>query len=152
MSSQCKMYLIPSRLRMRKMLIFSALACMVRPTNAVIWVYLIGYLLWTVRFHRRVAVAILSEALAVGYVVIPLFLTRSSPDLKNVRARISIYSGHPLLQETNIHTPQFSSCKPFSCFSFLWFQSLALLPHSSSAHPLHNCTALCSSRHLVRRA
>ena len=54
---------------MRKMLIFSALACMIRPTNAVIWVYLFGNLFWAVRFYRRIVLAILAEAVTVGYVV-----------------------------------------------------------------------------------
>jgi phosphatidylinositol glycan class B len=76
---------------MRKMLIFSALACMIRPTNAVIWVYLFGNLFWAVRSHMRIAVAIFSEALTVAYVV-KLFIYCSLPSLQNGRARIPIYS------------------------------------------------------------
>jgi len=48
---------------------------MIRPTNAVIWVYLYGNLFWAVRFYRRIAFAIFSEALIVGTVALAtLFL------------------------------------------------------------------------------
>ena len=51
------------------MLVFSALACMIRPINAVIWLYLFGNLFWALRFYRRIASVIFSEALTVGYVL-----------------------------------------------------------------------------------
>lgn len=53
---------------MRKMLIFSSLACVIRPTNAVIWVYLFANLFWAIRSHKRIVVMIFFEALIVGYV------------------------------------------------------------------------------------
>ncbi|KAF9484713.1 glycosyltransferase family 22 protein [Pholiota conissans] len=37
-----------------KLIIFSALACIIRSTNAVIWLYLYANLLWSVRQHRRI--------------------------------------------------------------------------------------------------
>ncbi|TFK42364.1 Alg9-like mannosyltransferase family-domain-containing protein [Crucibulum laeve] len=55
-----------NRSRLRKTLIFSALACMVRPTNAIIWVFLYGKLLWGYRSHKKLAVTLLLEALVVG--------------------------------------------------------------------------------------
>ena len=59
---------------MRKLLIFSALACMVRPTNTVIWVYLFGNLLWAARSHGRTTVAILTEAMTIGCVILPFII------------------------------------------------------------------------------
>ncbi|KAF9053067.1 glycosyltransferase family 22 protein [Panaeolus papilionaceus] len=54
------------RSKLRKMIIFSALAMAVRPTNAVIWLFLYGNLLWSVRLHHRVILNIVKDILYVG--------------------------------------------------------------------------------------
>lgn len=54
------------------MLLFAALACMVRPTNAVIWVYLLSNILWSTRHHRRVSLALINDIVSFGCVSLPL--------------------------------------------------------------------------------
>lgn len=48
-------------------MVFAALACMIRPTNAIIWVFLFGNVLWALRLHRRALSAVVYEAVAIGY-------------------------------------------------------------------------------------
>ncbi|KAI0309180.1 glycosyltransferase family 22 protein [Amylostereum chailletii] len=55
-----------SRSHLRRMLIFAALACSVRTTNAVLWIYLVPVLLWRLRAHRRHLVAVILDASFIG--------------------------------------------------------------------------------------
>lgn len=57
------------RQRLWKTLIFSALACLIRPTNAVIWVFLYFRLAWSLRRYPRILGKMLSDASLVAYVV-----------------------------------------------------------------------------------
>ncbi|KAJ6502310.1 glycosyltransferase family 22 protein [Mycena sanguinolenta] len=54
------------RSRVRLTLVFAALACAVRATNAVIWTYLVGYLLWQIRSSRRSLIATIQDASLIG--------------------------------------------------------------------------------------
>lgn len=45
------------------MIVFSALACVIRPTNAVIWIFLYSNLLWSIRHHWRILLAIVKDIL-----------------------------------------------------------------------------------------
>ncbi|CAK5277612.1 unnamed protein product [Mycena citricolor] len=54
------------RTALLRLFLFAALACAVRPTNAIIWVYLIGTLLWRVRHSTRSVVTVVSTGLVVG--------------------------------------------------------------------------------------
>ncbi|KAJ6630591.1 glycosyltransferase family 22 protein [Mycena sp. CBHHK59/15] len=58
------------RSRVRKTLGFAALACAIRPTNAVIWVYLIGLLFWTMRLSRRSLLAVIQDGIAISAVTL----------------------------------------------------------------------------------
>jgi len=49
------------------MTLFSALACMIRPINAVIWVFLYANLLWALRHHRRIITTIGIQVVFVAY-------------------------------------------------------------------------------------
>ncbi|KAF8891237.1 glycosyltransferase family 22 protein [Infundibulicybe gibba] len=62
-SSRSSSHLI-SRLRIT--IICSALACMVRPTNAVIWIYSYAKLAWFLRSSRRTLLAFVSDILTIG--------------------------------------------------------------------------------------
>ncbi|KAF8350508.1 hypothetical protein F5887DRAFT_303621 [Amanita rubescens] len=48
------------------MFLFIALACMVRPLNAIIWVYLISKLIWILLPHPRLVKVVVQDALIVG--------------------------------------------------------------------------------------
>ena len=55
-----------SRQDIRRFLATAALACAVRPTNAVLWVYMAALLLWRLRQQPRHLVVLLLHAAAVG--------------------------------------------------------------------------------------
>lgn len=57
-----------SRPRLRKLIIFSALACMARPTNAVIWVFLYSKLFWAFRAYWRITIAVAMDMAVIGLV------------------------------------------------------------------------------------
>ena len=52
--------------RLRDTVLFSALACMIRPTNAIIWVFLYAKLLWSYKGHPKLALAFLRQLLVIG--------------------------------------------------------------------------------------
>ncbi|KAF7323124.1 Mannosyltransferase [Mycena chlorophos] len=54
------------RSQLKQTLWFAALACAIRPTNAVIWVYLVVYLLWQSRTSTKTLVAIVTDGLAAA--------------------------------------------------------------------------------------
>lgn len=68
---------------MRITLIFAALACMIRPTNAIIWVYLFGNVFWALRSHRRTVSAVLYEAVIIGY-VLTFDLETTTTDIRDI--------------------------------------------------------------------
>lgn len=51
-----------------KALFLAALACAIRPTNAVIWTYMFAWLLWTVRRQSRNILYVVANAIAIGCV------------------------------------------------------------------------------------
>ncbi|KAF8965276.1 glycosyltransferase family 22 protein [Flammula alnicola] len=65
-SSKLSPQLIFNRPKLMKMIVFSALACMIRPTNAVIWVFLYANLFWAIRRHRRIVFAFGKAMFAIG--------------------------------------------------------------------------------------
>lgn len=48
------------------MFLFIALACMVRPINAIVWVYLILKLIWILRPYPRLVKFVVQDALIAG--------------------------------------------------------------------------------------
>lgn len=52
------------------MIAFSALACMIRPTNAVIWVFLYANLFWAIHRHKRVFLMIARDLVCAGFVLL----------------------------------------------------------------------------------
>ncbi|KZT71275.1 glycosyltransferase family 22 protein [Daedalea quercina L-15889] len=59
----------PKRQDIRRFLATAALACAVRPTNAVLWVYMAALLLWRLRQQPRHLVVLLLNAAAIGVLV-----------------------------------------------------------------------------------
>jgi phosphatidylinositol glycan class B len=55
------------RRTVRRTLIFAAFACVIRPTNVVIWVYLFPVLLWRLRHHVAIIQGISVDAASIGY-------------------------------------------------------------------------------------
>ncbi|KAF5358067.1 hypothetical protein D9756_001353 [Leucocoprinus leucothites] len=77
-SSKLSPQVLYNRQRLRKTLIFSALACMIRPTNAVIWVFLYLRLVLSLRLYPRIIVNIISEALFVALAALGTLFTLDS--------------------------------------------------------------------------
>ncbi|KAJ7444883.1 glycosyltransferase family 22 protein [Mycena latifolia] len=90
------------RLKVRKTLGFAALACAIRPTNAIIWVYLIGYLLWQVRSSRRSFLAIIQDGVII-----------SAATVSGIFALDSLYYGTPTFTPLNFLATNLSSVSLF---------------------------------------
>ncbi|KAA1469323.1 glycosyltransferase family 22 protein [Dentipellis sp. KUC8613] len=57
---------IVNRTQLRKLLVFAALACVVRTTNVIIWVLAISALLWRLQSHHGAIASFVMDALLVG--------------------------------------------------------------------------------------
>jgi hypothetical protein len=134
------------RSRVRLTLVFAALACAVRSTNAIIWTYLVGHLLWQVRSSRRSLAACIQDGLIIrfenirspGVPALNVFFKRRDP-------RRNICAGFPVLWHTNFHASKLSSSEPFQCLALLRRECVALLPLSSHSHHVHDDSAICTS-------
>ncbi|KZV64343.1 glycosyltransferase family 22 protein [Peniophora sp. CONT] len=52
--------------KLRRVLVFAALACMIRVTNAILWVLLVPMILWKTRGHRSLCRGFITDALVIG--------------------------------------------------------------------------------------
>ncbi|KAG7448062.1 glycosyltransferase family 22 protein [Guyanagaster necrorhizus] len=69
-SARLSPQLIYNRSKIRKSLAFAALACAIRPTNAVIWIYLFSNLVWALRGYRRTLLFLLCDTIVIGTLVL----------------------------------------------------------------------------------
>ncbi|KAI0780644.1 glycosyltransferase family 22 protein [Trametes elegans] len=53
----------------RKALLFAALACTIRPTNAVLWIFMFAWLLWTLRKRTGDVIFVAATAFAIGSLI-----------------------------------------------------------------------------------
>ncbi|KAJ7940407.1 glycosyltransferase family 22 protein [Mycena leptocephala] len=90
------------RSRVRLTLGFAALACAVRPTNAIIWVYLVGYLLWQIRSSSRSFAAIIKDGVIISGVT-----------LSGLFALDSVYYGTPTFTPLNFLATNLSNVSLF---------------------------------------
>ncbi|CCM00013.1 uncharacterized protein FIBRA_02039 [Fibroporia radiculosa] len=58
------------RQEIRRMLIFAALACVIRPTNAIIWVYMFAALLWRLPRKPTYLASVLVDTVCIGSVIL----------------------------------------------------------------------------------
>ncbi|KAG2020047.1 GPI mannosyltransferase 3 [Coprinopsis cinerea AmutBmut pab1-1] len=64
-----------NKTKLRKMILFSALACVIRPTNAVIWTFLYMRLLWAYGRYRTLVASFVRDALlALTVATLALFV------------------------------------------------------------------------------
>ncbi|KAF9265631.1 glycosyltransferase family 22 protein [Marasmius fiardii PR-910] len=61
-----------TRGRLRRMLFFASLACLVRVTNGVIWVYVIAMLMWRVRNRKRFLLGFILDSISIGFFALSL--------------------------------------------------------------------------------
>ncbi|KAF8844880.1 hypothetical protein BDN67DRAFT_942333 [Paxillus ammoniavirescens] len=60
----------PRRQKLRRCIIFAALTCAVRPTNAIIWVYMFALLFWRLRTNAKLLVRTMRDCAIIGFTVI----------------------------------------------------------------------------------
>ncbi|KAH7926671.1 glycosyltransferase family 22 protein [Leucogyrophana mollusca] len=100
---------VSPRVDVRHCAVFAALACILRPTNAIIWVYMFGALLWRFRGQKCTLLVLIRDCMTIGlFALLSLF------------ALDSVYYGKPTLTLLN----------------FLWFNasSVSLFYGSSPWH------------------
>ncbi|GLB34752.1 putative alg9-like mannosyltransferase family protein [Lyophyllum shimeji] len=140
-SSKLSPQLIYNSSRIRKALIFAALACMVRPTNAVIWLYLFGRLFWSLRTSRRTATALLFQTVSIGSIaVLSLFVFDS------------LYYQKPTFTPVNFLLTNLSSVSLFYGFNtwhYYFTQALPILCATALPFVLHGMWLTVSDRHSV---
>ncbi|KAJ6597114.1 glycosyltransferase family 22 protein [Mycena vulgaris] len=90
------------RSQVRKTLVFAALACAIRPTNAIIWVYLVGYLLWQLRSSRRSFIIAVQDGILISVVT-----------LSGIFALDSVYYGTPTFTPLNFLATNLSNVSLF---------------------------------------
>ncbi|VDB82731.1 unnamed protein product [Peniophora sp. CBMAI 1063] len=64
--------------KLRRCLAFAALACMVRVTNAILWVFLAPLLLWRIRKQPSLCVGLIRDALLIGLGALALLIALDS--------------------------------------------------------------------------
>ncbi|KAF4578916.1 glycosylphosphatidylinositol anchor biosynthesis [Pleurotus pulmonarius] len=94
--------LLFDRKALRKSLAFASLACAVRPTNAVIWVFLYSNLVWQLRTRPRVLGAFLADVASIGSFVLAVQF-----------ALDSTYYGRPTFTPLNFFLTNLSSVSSF---------------------------------------
>ncbi|KAJ7775110.1 glycosyltransferase family 22 protein [Mycena metata] len=90
------------RSRVRLTLAFAALACAVRPTNAIIWTYLVGYLLWQLRTSGRSLLIVLQDGVVISAIT-----------LCGIFALDSLYYGTPTFTPLNFLATNLSNVSLF---------------------------------------
>lgn len=50
---------------MKQCLVFAAAACSIRPTNVIIWVYMISVLLWRLRSRNALVLSLVFDGITV---------------------------------------------------------------------------------------
>ncbi|KAJ7219501.1 glycosyltransferase family 22 protein [Mycena pura] len=90
------------RSKVRKSLVFASLACSVRPTNAVIWTYLVGYLLLQVRHSKPSFLATMQDGMTI-----------SALTLSAIFALDSWYYGKPTFTPLNFLATNLSNVSLF---------------------------------------
>ncbi|KAJ8079143.1 glycosylphosphatidylinositol anchor biosynthesis [Marasmius tenuissimus] len=64
-----------TRNRIRKMLVFASLACVIRITNGVIWVYVAAVIAWRLRSRIQLLVGFFLDSFIIGFLaLVPIFV------------------------------------------------------------------------------
>jgi len=125
-----------NRPNIRKTIIFSVLACMVRPTNGVIWAFLYNRILWVLRLQKKMALTLIVEILLFG--ASALFILFSLD---------SLYYGKPTFTPLNFLLTNISSVSLFYGFNswhYYFSQAIPILCTTSLPFTLHGIRATFS--------
>ncbi|KAH8981026.1 Alg9-like mannosyltransferase family-domain-containing protein [Lactarius akahatsu] len=121
--------ILPTRSQLRKFLVFIALACSIRVTNAITWVFLFPPLLWQLRRNSALLRVFVTDTLATICVTLSLLFTFDS-----------MYSGAPTLTPLNFLRVNASSVSLFygsAPWHYYLVQALPLLAGPALPFVLH---------------
>ncbi|KAG6335207.1 hypothetical protein ID866_3878 [Astraeus odoratus] len=119
----------PSLPKLRCCIIFAALACSIRPTNAIIWLYMFSVLTLHLRAHTKILLLFFRDALLIGLVVLAF-----------VFAIDTSFYGWPtltLLNFLHINASPISSFYGSSSWHYYLSQALPILCTTSLPFVLH---------------
>ncbi|XP_006457913.1 hypothetical protein AGABI2DRAFT_64785 [Agaricus bisporus var. bisporus H97] len=128
-SSKLSPQVLYNRQRLWMTLIFSALACLIRPTNAVIWVFLYFRLAWSLRRYPRILGKMLSDASLVAFTA-----------LGSMFILDSLYYSRPLFTPYNFLKTNLSSVSLFygsSPWHYYLTQAIPILCTTALPFALH---------------
>ncbi|KAF8163512.1 glycosyltransferase family 22 protein [Crassisporium funariophilum] len=128
-SSRLSPQVIFNRPRIRKMVLFSALACMVRPPNAVIWIFLYANLLWALRHHKLIVLSVFWDIVAAVAASITFLFTIDS-----------LYYGTPTFTPLNFLRTNLSSVSLFygsNPWHYYFTQAIPILCTTALPFTLH---------------
>ncbi|KAJ6525673.1 glycosyltransferase family 22 protein [Mycena capillaripes] len=126
------------RSRVRLTLGFAALACAVRPTNAIIWTYLFGYLLWQVRSSTPSFAAIIQDGVIISGVT-----------LSGIFALDSLYYGTPTFTPLNFLATNLSNVSLFyggNAWHYYLSQAIPIMCTTSVPFVLHEIWLIIRGR------
>ena len=112
------MFFIFFRSRVRQLVLFSAIACMIRPTNAVIWVFLYANLLWAFRLYKCIVITIVIQLVSTVYVFFTVVRCLDQSFNRAISLAFlfildSLYYGKPTFTPLNFLRTNFSSVSLF---------------------------------------
>ncbi|EIW60158.1 glycosyltransferase family 22 protein [Trametes versicolor FP-101664 SS1] len=125
------------RTDLQKALLCAALACAIRPTNAVVWVYMFGWLLWTLRKRRSEVLTVVLSACSTGVLVLLALIGLDS-----------LYYGQLTLTPVNFLLTNASSVSLFygrSPWHYYLSQALPLLTTTALPWVLHGANLAARS-------
>ena len=121
----------PRRSQLRKFLLFVALACSIRVTSAITWIFLFGRLLWQLRQKPALLRAFIADTISTVYVYECLFYTLFTHVLWQVcGVWHALRTRQRVQRHADTHRAHLSPCQRFVCLTLLRLRTLALLSHS----------------------
>ena len=137
----------PRRSQLRKFLFFVALACSIRITSAVTWVFLFGHLLWQLRLNPALLRAFIADAISTVYVYERLFYTLfTHVSLQVCGVFHALRTRQRVQRHADTHRAHLSPCQRFVRLTLLWLRTLALLSHSGPPAASRACSAIRPAR------
>jgi len=133
---------------MRMCIVFAVLACAIRPTNAIIWIYMFGLLTRRLKFRSSHTFAVVRDCAIIGFVAsihccakqIVTCDVHSSLTLVAIFALDSAFYGRPTLSLVNFLQVNASSVSSFygsSPWHYYLLQALPVLCSTSLPFVLH---------------
>ncbi len=116
------------RSQLRRFLVFAALACSVRITSAITWVFLFPPLLSQLSRNRTLLRAFITDAISTAYVYERLLYTLFTHVMFQVCGVLSaLHTRQRVQRGANTDSARFSPCQRLVYLTLLWVGTMALL-------------------------